>query len=177
LNDLTLFESDEIAYHKDTDRFRKMIGRYIHSYDVPNDVLERLLDEPEPYREMVMEYLDEWVEETNIPVEDMNRMFNSEVISELMEKYKKEPLTEEKEKQILKKLDDVTMKFGVIKGENDIDINVVYFGDGSDKSRIHQYHLEGNTLVIHRGEPNEWAYFVDAYSDIANEINNPTPLN
>jgi hypothetical protein len=175
LNYSTKYDFDPIAFQNDIDRYRKMIGKYIHSYDVPDDVLERLLDEPE--KEMISSHLDEWIEDTNMSIEDRNRMFNSEVISELMEKYKKEPLSEEKEKEMLKKLDDVTMKFGVIEGANSIDIPVVYFGDGSDKSRIHQYHFEGNTLVVHSGDPAEWGYFVDAYSDLVDEINNPTRLN
>ena len=171
----TLYEFDEMSWRMDTNRFRKMVGRHIHSYDVPDDVLERLLDEPE--EEMLMEHLGGWIKEANIPIEDRNRMFNSEVISELMEKYKREPLNEEEKKHIKNRIDNSTMHFGVIKGENDIDIPVVYFGDGSDKSKIHQYHIEGYTLVVHSGDSTEWGYYVGAYPDIADEMNNPTRLN
>jgi len=67
-----------------------------------------------------------------------------------MDEYLKIPPTKEQEVEIIKRVNETTMRHGVITDDNGEEIPVVYFGDGSDRTKIHTYHIENGCVIVHR---------------------------
>ena len=157
LTSLYSYDLDEIKQRNEVNEYRAMMGRFIYSYGISDENLNKFVefldDEYEKY------FIEMWTEEAKIPKRDqkiIKKTKDENVILMLMEKYKKIPLTKEEEIKMRKSLIDSTLNHGVITGANGEDIPVMYFGDGTDKTKVHTYHIEGTRCILHPNSDIQW---------------------
>jgi len=80
-----------------TNEYRRMIGRYLYSYDIIVDKEADKEEQEEAFRyvvhpytpELLGSYIHEWISNVKIPQDDFIKLFNpdADTVSELMDKY------------------------------------------------------------------------------------------
>ena len=144
-------EMDPVAQANDINEYREMIGRLIHIYGISDEHRDMFIDLLD--KDYIYYHINAWVRDANIPMRDQNKINNTKnekIISTLMDEYLKIPPTKEQEVEIIKRVNETTMRHGVIMDDNGEEIPVVYFGDGSDRTKIHTYHIENGCVIVHR---------------------------
>jgi hypothetical protein len=87
------------------DAFREMYGKLIHYYGIDDNDINSLTWKYVP--DDLFENINGWVNDTEMSDEDISKLFNQDVnvIKDLMDRYKLEPLTKE-ENESMKKFED-----------------------------------------------------------------------
>ena len=150
-------EKDPVAHANNVNEYREMIGRVIHMYGISDENINKFVDFMDmDYMDF---YVDTWIMDADIQMIDgyniIRNTKDENMISQLMDEYKKKPLTKEQEDEIIKNKNNNSLSFGKMIDVNGNVVPVVYFGDGSNKNKIHTYHTIGNQLVIHPNQLND----------------------
>jgi len=141
---------DPVAQANDINEYREMMGRLIHIYGISDEHRDKFIDLLDD--DYIDYHIKFWISDANIPIRDQNRINNTrdeKIISKLMDEYLKIPPTKEQEDEIIKGSNETTMRHGVITDDNGDEIPIIYFGDGTDRTKIHRYHFENGCLIIH----------------------------